>query len=94
MERSRIKKPQQPLYSTQMSEYYLGPDLYVGAHVDFNSHQFILIDADEYAFRYMENNAGEVGTRVVLMQKSINVTKTFKKHCRNVELLNKIKNVW
>lgn len=60
LERCRIKKPLQPLYSTRMSEYYLAPDLYVGAHVDFNSHKFILIDADEYAFRYMENNAAEV----------------------------------
>lgn len=60
LERSRIKKPLQPLYSTKMSEYYLAPDLFVGAHVDFNSHKFILIDADEYAFRYMEGCAGEV----------------------------------
>lgn len=59
LERSRIKKPNQPLYSTTMSEYYLANDLFVGAHVDFNSHRFILIDADEYAFRYMENNAVE-----------------------------------
>lgn len=59
LERCRIKKPNQPLYSTQMSEYYLAKDLFVGAHVDFNSHRFILIDADEYAFRYMENNAPE-----------------------------------
>ncbi|KAL4220640.1 EF-hand domain-containing member C2 [Mactra antiquata] len=61
LERSRIKQPNQPLYSTRMSEYYLADDLFVGAHVDFNSHKFILIDADEYAFRYMENNAGEFG---------------------------------
>lgn len=60
LERTRIKKPQQPLYSTTMSEYYLAQDLFVGAHVNFNSHKFILIDADEYAFRYMEGNAPEV----------------------------------
>ena len=61
LERSRVKKPNQPLYSTKMSEYYLAQDLFVGACVDFNNHKFILIDADEYAFRYMENNAREVG---------------------------------
>ena len=60
LERSRIKKPNQPLYSTKMSEYYLANDLFVGAHVDFNSHRFILIDADEYAFRYMECEAIDV----------------------------------
>lgn len=59
LERCRIKKPGQPNYSTTMSEYYLAQDLYVGANVDFNSHKFILIDADEYAFRYMENNSCE-----------------------------------
>ena len=47
-------------YSTTMSEYYLAQDLYVGAKVDFNRHQFLLIDADEYAFRYMEDHALEV----------------------------------
>ena len=56
MERTRIKKPNQPLYSTEMSQYYLGQDLYVGATVTFNSHKFVLIDADEYAFRYMEEH--------------------------------------
>jgi len=60
LERSRIKKPAQPLYSTTMSEYYLASDLYVGASVSFNNHKFNLIDADEYAFRYMENNASEL----------------------------------
>ncbi|KAK3094621.1 hypothetical protein FSP39_004130 [Pinctada imbricata] len=59
LERTRIKKPNQPLYSTDMSQYYLASDLHVGANVTFNSHKFVLIDADEYAFRYMEAHAGE-----------------------------------
>ena len=41
-----------------MSQYYLSSDLFVGACVNFNSHIFVLIDADEYAFRYMEQNSG------------------------------------
>lgn len=41
-----------------MSQYYLSNDLFVGACVNFNSHIFVLIDADEYAFRYMEQNSG------------------------------------
>lgn len=41
-----------------MSQYYLSNDLFVGACVNFNSHIFVLIDADEYAFRYMEQNPG------------------------------------
>lgn len=59
LERCRIKKPGQMNYSTTMSEYYLSNDLYVGAQVDFNRHKFVLIDADEYAFRYMESHAAE-----------------------------------
>lgn len=58
LERSRIKKPNQQPYSTDMSQYYLSNDLFVGACVNFNSHIFVLIDADEYAFRYMEQNPG------------------------------------
>ncbi|WAR28655.1 EFHC2-like protein [Mya arenaria] len=34
LERTRIKQPAQPLYSTSMSEYYLAQDLYVGAHFE------------------------------------------------------------
>ena len=60
LERCRIKKPDQMNYSTRMSEYYLAQDLFVGAQVDFNRHKFVLIDADEYAFRYMEDHAYDV----------------------------------
>ena len=55
LERSRVKKPGNTRYSTELSEYYSASDLYVGACVDFNNFKFILIDADEYAFQYMEN---------------------------------------
>ena len=60
-------------YSTRMSEYYLAQDLFVGAKVDFNSHKFVLIDADEYAFRYMESHAPEV--RFLIIQSKIYVCK-------------------
>lgn len=60
MERGRVKKPNQPMYSTELSEYYKASDLFVGAHVQFNSFKFVLIDADEYAFHYMEQHCDEV----------------------------------
>jgi hypothetical protein len=60
LERGRVKKPMQERYSTDLSEYYTASDLFVGAVVDFNCHRFVLIDADEYAFRYMEKSSGEV----------------------------------
>ena len=55
MERGRIAKSKEAAAREgATSEYYLAGDLWVGAHVDFNSHRFILIDCDEYALRYME----------------------------------------
>ena len=67
LERGRVKKPDQMPYSTQLSEYYLASDLYVGALVDFNKHKFVLLDADEYAFRYMEEHPMEVSDHHTLL---------------------------
>lgn len=60
LERERIKKPDQPRFGTELSEYFTAKDLYVGSRLDFHGHYFILIDADEYAFLYMEKHAHEV----------------------------------
>ncbi len=60
LERGRVKKPDQPAYSTQLSEYYLAQDMFVGALVEFNKHRFVLIDADEYAYSYMDRHDNEV----------------------------------
>merc|ERR1712110_406897 len=59
LERSRVKKPNQERYSTELSQYYSAQDLFVGACVLINNFGFVLIDADEYALQYMEKNAGE-----------------------------------
>ena len=68
LERDRVKKPGQIPYSTELSQYYMAPDLFVGATVSFNQHKFILIDADEYAFRYMEEHPLEVRGHCVVLQ--------------------------
>ena len=60
MERGRIKKPDQELFKSEMSDYYLAHDLYVGARLVFNDFEFLLTDADEYAFRYMEEHRDQV----------------------------------
>ena len=60
LERGRVKKPNQERYGTQLSEYYMAQDMFIGAVVEFNKFQFMLIDADEYAFSYMEAHANEV----------------------------------
>ncbi|XP_034279763.1 EF-hand domain-containing family member C2 [Pantherophis guttatus] len=59
LERSRIKKPGQELYKSEPSEYYTAKDLFVGAKVCFHGHVLLLVDADEYAFNYMEKHANE-----------------------------------
>ncbi|XP_072282959.1 EF-hand domain-containing family member C2 [Pyxicephalus adspersus] len=59
LERSRVKKPGQELFKSEMSKYFNAADLFVGARVNFNGHKFILVDADEYVFNYMEKNVHE-----------------------------------
>lgn len=60
LERCRIKKPGQELFKSEMSEYFNAANLFVGARVNFNGHKFILVDADEYVFDYMEKHVHEV----------------------------------
>lgn len=60
LERSRVKKPGQELFKSEMSEYYKAQDLYVGARISINNQAFQLVNADEYAFNYMEQHAEEV----------------------------------
>jgi hypothetical protein len=60
LERGRIKKPGTPPFSVEGSQYFTGNDLFVGACVNFNGHQFIIFEADEYAYSYMEQNSQEV----------------------------------
>ena len=38
------------------SRYFDAKDLYVGARIEVNKFKFVLIDADEYAFHYMEKH--------------------------------------
>jgi hypothetical protein len=57
MERMKIKRPNQPQYSTKLPEYYNYKDLYVGAVLVINNFEFKLLDADEYCFAYMEKNS-------------------------------------
>lgn len=58
--RSRVKKPGQELFKSERSEYYKAQDLYVGARLSINNQPFQLVNADEYAFNYMEQHAEEV----------------------------------
>ncbi|XP_042644745.1 EF-hand domain-containing family member C2 isoform X1 [Tyto alba] len=59
LERGRIKKPGQELFKSEPSEYFKAQSLFVGARVCFHGHNFLLVDADEYTFNYMEKHANE-----------------------------------
>ncbi|XP_010191229.1 PREDICTED: EF-hand domain-containing family member C2-like, partial [Mesitornis unicolor] len=59
LERGRIKKPGQELFKSEPSEYFKAQNLFVGAKVCFHGHNFLLVDADEYTFNYMEKHANE-----------------------------------
>ena len=37
-----------------MNDFYKAEDLFVGAIVTFNEHTFLLTEADEYVFAFME----------------------------------------
>ncbi|XP_012693028.1 EF-hand domain-containing family member C2 isoform X2 [Clupea harengus] len=59
LERSRVKKPGQELFKSEKSEWFTVQDLYVGAQLLLNKQSFKLVDADEYAFNYMEQHVEE-----------------------------------
>lgn len=66
LERGRIKKPGQELFKSEPSEYFKAQNLFVGAKVCFHGHNFLLVDADEYTFNYMEKHANEVKQALVI----------------------------
>ncbi|KAJ7403333.1 EF-hand domain-containing family member C2 [Pitangus sulphuratus] len=84
LERGRIKKPGQELFKSELSEYYRAHDLFVGARVCFHGHSFLLVDADEYTFSYMEKNANEfpVADIGVLLMKLKDKTESRSKEIR------------
>ncbi|KAJ3096418.1 EF-hand domain-containing protein 1 [Phlyctochytrium planicorne] len=57
MERTRVLKPGFTLSSPSGPEYYEVKDLYVGAVIEVFKRRFVLMDADEYVFNYMEVEA-------------------------------------
>lgn len=56
LERAKVKKPNQPMYSTKLPEYYGYKDLFVGAVLNLHNFNFVLYDADEYCYKFMEQN--------------------------------------
>ena len=54
--RCRIKKPREYQLEDKDSLFYLSPDFYVGAIVNLNEHRFLLTEADDYVFAFMERD--------------------------------------
>ncbi|KAK5860609.1 hypothetical protein PBY51_022072 [Eleginops maclovinus] len=59
LERGRVMKPGQELFTSRPYEYFTAQDLYIGATVCLNDKPFQLLDADEYTLNYMEKHAEE-----------------------------------
>lgn len=55
-ERTRHLKPGSSLLSPSGPVYYSTEDLYVGGKIAVCSSNFVLLDADEYVFNYMESD--------------------------------------
>ncbi|XP_053435855.1 EF-hand domain-containing family member C2 [Nycticebus coucang] len=56
LKRSRVKKPGQEVFKSELSEYIKSEELYIGATVNINGYLFLLLNADEYTLNYMEKN--------------------------------------
>jgi hypothetical protein len=59
MERTRVLRPGSSLSDPQGPSYYEISDLYIGAKLQVLSHHFLLIDADEYVFNYLESHGSK-----------------------------------
>ena len=57
-----MKKPNQPRYPVEFSKYFNLCDMYIGAVLEVNKFKFELIDADDYAYMYLEKHSDEVMT--------------------------------
>lgn len=55
MERTRVLRPGSSLFDSTGPLYYSLTDLWVGARIEVLRHRFVLIDADETVFNYMES---------------------------------------
>ncbi|XP_045426391.1 EF-hand domain-containing family member C2 [Pipistrellus kuhlii] len=57
LKRLRVKRPGQEIFKSELSEYIQPEELYIGARLNVNGYLFILLNADEYTLKYMEENS-------------------------------------
>ncbi|KAJ3086410.1 EF-hand domain-containing protein 1 [Quaeritorhiza haematococci] len=56
LERTRVLKPGSSLSDPTGPKYYEVQDFHIGSVLKINGREFILLDADEYVFNYMESH--------------------------------------
>lgn len=59
--RRKVIKPGEDLLGVQPPAHYNKQDLYIGAVLCLDGFPMRIVSADEYALRYMETHANEVG---------------------------------
>jgi hypothetical protein len=71
LERQRVKKPNQTRHPLEVSDYFSSTDFYVGARVVINGFDFYIYDADEYAFKLMEQESSSfpVSNQRIILEK-------------------------
>ncbi|GLG95507.1 Uncharacterized protein GBIM_02454 [Gryllus bimaculatus] len=57
--RMKMYKPGQEQFASYEPDHYKVEDMFVGNRLHLNEHEFLLVDADEYALRYLECHGAE-----------------------------------
>ncbi len=85
MERTRVLRPGSSLSDPSGPLYYDITDLFVGAKIEILSHHFVLIDADEYVFNYMEAdpNRFKNSNSPAIVEKAAKLLRGLTEHERN-----------
>lgn len=71
MKRIRVKRPGQEIFKSEFSEYIQPEELYIGARVNVNGYLFVLLNADEYTLKFMEENSDRVSLFGIILDLSV-----------------------
>lgn len=66
-----MKRPGQEIFKSELSEYIQPEELYIGARLNVNGYLFILLNADEYTLKYMEENSDRVTLLCIILHLSV-----------------------
>lgn len=58
--RAEVQLPGQKIFTSKPPLCYTPQHMFIGATLIINGFKFVLVEADEYALRYMEINCGQV----------------------------------